>query len=62
MHLDDNDRPPHHVTSEAVFDHAADLRATLDAARVPVDDARRDLPRELVAAANALVREYNASR
>ncbi len=61
MHATPTDRPPHYVTSEAAFNHAAHLRATLDAAEVPHDDARRDLPRELVAAGNALVRELNAS-
>ena len=62
MPIDDTTRPPHYVTSEAVFDHAAAVRHELDAAEVPMDDARRDLPRALVAAANALVRESNAAQ
>mgnify|MGYP000455665052 CR=1 FL=1 len=55
------DRPPHYVTSEAVFDHAARIRLPLDLTEVPTDDPRRDAARELVAAGNALVRELNAS-
>lgn len=60
MHLDTDDRPPHYPDSEALFDHAAWLRGQLDAADVPMDDAQRDLPRELVAKGNALVRAHNA--
>ena len=62
MHLDaNNDRPPHYPDSEAVFSHVAAVRYELDAAGVPLDDARRDLPRHMLATANALVRELNAS-
>lgn len=63
MHLDaNNDRPPHYPDSEAVFSHVAAVRYELDAAGVPLDDARRDLPRHMLATANALVRESNAAR
>ena len=63
MHLDaNNDRPPHYPDSEALFDRAAAVRYGLDAADVPMDDAQRDLPRELVAKGNALVRAHNAAR
>ncbi len=62
MHLDNNDRPPHYPDSEAVFSHVAAVRYELDAAGVPLDDAQRDLPRELVAKGNALVRAHNAAR